>query len=94
MLFKELDEGLALSRAVSLYANLFPSPYDLVVFGWELLQDVDRLILILLHPMLTAIFEEQRHPGVDDNQIDCVEAQSFFFSRGILVELEVVVPIG
>ena len=94
MFFKELDEGLALRRIGGLYANLLPTPYDLVVFGWELLQDVDRLVLILLHPMLAAILEEQGYPSVDDNQIGRVEAQTCFFYWGEFVELEVVVPIG
>ena len=94
MFFKKLDEGLTLRRTGDLYADILPTPYDVVVFGRELLQDVDRLVLILLHSMLAAIFEEQWHPSVDDNQVDRVGAQTLLFPRGEPVELEVVVPIG
>ena len=90
----QLYESLSLGSIFGTNASLLPVTHNMVAFGWQLFQQVDSLILILLHAVLVAILEEQWHPGIDDKHVDKRRTDLFFLARRRFVELEMVVPIG
>lgn len=90
----QLDESLALGGTGSLDSNSGPLPDDAVVFGLELKEEVDGTVFVVLLGMLTTILEKERCPGVDDEHVDKIAADTFGVAGRGAVEMKMVVPIG
>ena len=90
----QLDESLTLGCTGSLDSNSGPLPDDAVVFGLELKEKVDGTVFVVLLGMLTTILEKERCPGIDDEHVDKIAADTFCVAGRGAVEMKMVVPIG
>ena len=90
----ELEECLALGGIGRLHARGRPAADDGVVLGRKLGKQRDGLILVLLLTMDTTIDEEQRHPGIDDEELGLHTPYALDSGTpGRTVELVMIVPV-